>query len=143
MYLPKQELVQWRGQIYCPYCIMEIIDEEKRQEEKSGEAARKKQDTKEKYFSPPPFNFSQGVEINFKCDKCENESNTLYIVADHKFCSSCYKNYVTQLKIENLPEPPHIKIKKPNKNLLQILLDSIKDFINREWKKRIKEKDKD
>lgn len=41
MYLPQAELQQWCGQIYCPYCIQEIRDEEKRAKDAGMESSRR------------------------------------------------------------------------------------------------------
>ena len=30
MYLPREEMQQWKGMWYCPYCLAEIIEEEER-----------------------------------------------------------------------------------------------------------------
>ncbi|MDD5336979.1 MAG: hypothetical protein PHS02_00680 [Candidatus ainarchaeum sp.] len=157
MYLPKVELQQWRGQTYCPYCIMDIRDEEKRTEEARGERARAQgaQEPGERgeYHGdegmrpggethgghpsePGPFGAAQKEE--YLCDKCRGDLEIVYVVADHKFCELCFNQQAREWK-KSGKAPPHLKYRlKEDPGLLVKLIRYLKSRVREEWEKRTK-----
>ncbi len=140
MYLPRVELQQWRGQTYCPYCIMDIRDEEKNAEERRGEGARKEEE------GVPPGEFPPGVaqkNPDYQCDKCKDDLDLVYVVADHKFCELCFEQQRRAWKKENIQTPPYVKFKvAEGAGWFSRFLRFLKSMIREEWEKRNRKKRK-
>ncbi len=171
MYLPKVELQQWRGQTYCPYCIQDLRDEEKDVEEKMGEREREKGAAGEKrqpgaeeddsqgsggsgesrgssYVeggTPPDSGAGGGVgqkNHDYACDRCREDLDVVYIVADYKFCELCFQQERRQWSDEGIKPPPHMKFRiKENPGFFTSFLRFLKRKIREEWEKRKKKKD--
>ncbi|MFA5077621.1 MAG: hypothetical protein WC488_04300 [Candidatus Micrarchaeia archaeon] len=158
MYLPKVELQQWRGQTYCPYCIMDIRDEEKRAEETRGERAREHRGQEpgergeyrgdegmrpggEPQGGHPsePGPFGAGQKEDYLCDKCKGDLDIVYVVTDHKFCEVCFNQQVREWKKSGVKRPPHIKYRiKEGPGLFSRLIRYLKGRIKEEWERRTK-----
>lgn len=73
MYLPASELQQYKGQFTCPYCIMDMRDEDRRIEQSVTKKPK--------------------VEIlayNERCERCGRDLEArVYIVNGKKLCKSC------------------------------------------------------
>ncbi len=138
MYLPRVELQQWRGQVYCPYCIMDIREDEKNVEEAKGERSRAEEG------GVPPDQQPPGVgqkNPDYECDKCKGDLDIAYIVADHKFCELCFQQQVRSWKDDNIQPPPYMKFRvKEGAGLFSRLLNFLKRKIREEWEKRSKGK---
>jgi len=73
MYLPATELQQFNGQWTCPYCIMDIRDEERKRDEPKSK--RPKLDV-----LPYPE----------RCERCGRDlEGIVYLLNDRKLCKSC------------------------------------------------------
>lgn len=71
MYLPALELQMYQGNWYCPYCIMDLKDQNKPKYEK-----------KESYNT-------EGIKYE-QCDRCGRTlDKTVFIFRDRKLCPSC------------------------------------------------------
>lgn len=145
MYLPRVELQQWRGQTYCPYCIMDIREMEKKAEEYDGEQARHRITTHDTGSTPPderPFGTGQQDSV-YECDKCKNDLDIVYVIADHKFCELCFNQQMREWKNEGVKPPPYLKYKlKESVGFFAKLILLLKHKITQEWEKRMKKKDK-
>lgn len=141
MYLPRVELQQWRGQTYCPYCIMDIREEEKQREESQGEAARRAHGEGGGPPTPPdetPFGTGQ-KNPDYECDRCRGDLDIVYVVADHKFCELCFNQQLRNWKRDGIDPPPHMKFRaKNNPGLFAKLIAFLKHKIREEWEKRNK-----
>jgi hypothetical protein len=74
MYLPASELQQYRGQLTCPYCIMDLRDADRHSEER--EAPRKPK--------------MEALAIPETCDRCGRDlESRVYIYNGRKLCKSC------------------------------------------------------
>lgn len=142
MYLPKVELQQWRGQTYCPYCIMEIREAEVQGEEQRGAGARAGEAPPDASIPPEERPFGQGQKNpDYECDKCKGDLDIAYVVADHKFCEICFQQQIREIRSEGGRQPPYLKYKiKEGPGLFIRFLRYMKAKISEEWKKRTKKK---
>lgn len=119
---------------------MDIRDEEKGAEERRGERERQAAEgipPEEKGFGPGQKN------PDYLCDKCKDDLDIVYVVADHKFCELCFEQQRKTWKKENIPTPPFIKFRaKESPGLIVQLIKFLKRKIREEWEKRNKKKDK-
>lgn len=76
MYLPAAELQQYKGQWVCPYCIMELRDEDRRMQ-KPPETYKKKP------LSTTPLIYRE------TCERCGRAAEFFYIWNGRKLCKSC------------------------------------------------------
>jgi len=76
MYLPAAELQQYKGQWVCPYCIMELRDEDRRME-KPPETYTKKP------LAATPIIYRE------QCERCGREAEFFYIWNGRRLCKSC------------------------------------------------------
>ncbi len=138
MYLPKVELQQWRGQSFCPYCIQDIREDELKAEERRNARSRIPGPTSEGGRTPDEAPFGSGVKNpDYECDKCKNDLDIVYIVADHKFCEICFQQQIKTWKDAGIKTPPYMKFRaKEGMGLLARLIRLLKDMIREEWEKR-------
>jgi len=71
MYLPASELQQFKGFWVCPYCIMELRDEDRRMEK------------------PPKKYPVQPLVISEVCERCGKRAEIFYIWNGRRLCKSC------------------------------------------------------
>lgn len=87
MYVPRIELQYYNGQLYCPYCVQEIIAEENRmkhtKKEKHGEH-REHEHEHEHCKRRKEHDTISGV-----CERCGNHSEELYWVRGQGLCIVC------------------------------------------------------
>ncbi len=146
IYLPREELQQWKGMWYCPYCLNEIIEEEEMKEKLKDKARRNGWETtsegpKVPEIKPPDdeggATASRVRDGQFLCDKCGKTMDKIIILADHKFCEQCFREYEKQLKANGIAVPPHVILKKKTSGfLLSALLKSLKQRITALWRKK-------
>lgn len=150
MYLPRVELQQWRGQVYCPYCIMDIRTEEKADEEIISEHARKKLEKPDEDIPPDDYAPGVGIKENeksseektriYECDKCKSGLDIVYVVSDHQFCEYCFRQQVKQWKDNDIQPPPYLKFKiRESPGLFSRFIDFLKRKITEEWERRNKD----
>ena len=73
MYLPASELQQYKGQLTCPYCIMDMRDEDRKRDQPHPEESK---------FDKLPY-----IE---SCERCGRDLHgKVYILNDKKLCKSC------------------------------------------------------
>ncbi|VVC04755.1 Uncharacterised protein [Candidatus Bilamarchaeum dharawalense] len=73
MYLPASELQQYNGQFTCPYCIMDMRDEDRRRNEV--------------HIDRPKI---QELVYSETCDRCGRDlEGRVYILNDKKLCKTC------------------------------------------------------
>ncbi len=92
MYLPASELQTYKGQFTCPYCIMDMRDEEKRTEE----AITRRKD--ERYAS--------SYQLPETCERCGRELSMAYFFNGRHLCSSCYQTERDEWKTVGGEKPP-------------------------------------
>ena len=82
MYLPRTELQQYRGQWYCPYCIMDMRDTEAKlmRKEERAESARKEELTQ-----------TETLRKEY-CSRCNRELFTAYFYQGRMLCESCFND---------------------------------------------------
>ena len=126
MYLPTVELQQWRGQLYCPYCIMDIRDGEKGEEEEQGTKSR--DSAKQDIFSPDDDAKPFGVRaIERVCDRCKEDLDIVYVFEESKFCEACFHQKKKEWKTGNVQVPPFLKFKvKESPSLLNRVFRFVK-----------------
>lgn len=95
MYLPASELQYYNGQLTCPYCIMDMRDEDR----KNNEPTIKK----------PKLQTIIYVEI---CDRCgRNLESLVYILNGRKLCKTCVDDEKTKWElVSGAPIGPGQKI---------------------------------
>jgi len=76
MYLPAAELQQYKGNWVCPYCLIDLKEEEKKLEKPPKE------------YKPEKYPI-QPVSYGERCERCGREVETLYIWNGRKLCKSC------------------------------------------------------
>ncbi len=72
MYLPAAELQQYKGFWLCPYCIMEMRDEDLRIEK----------------YKPVKYTISP-LAYGERCERCGKETDSIYIWNERRLCRSC------------------------------------------------------
>jgi len=72
MYLPASELQQYKGQLVCPYCIMDMRSEER------GVEARTEGER-----------HAEGIPAGENCERCGRSISTIYRVNGMRLCQSC------------------------------------------------------
>src|SRR3989338_1947758 len=72
MYLPAGELQTFKGQLTCPYCIMDLKDEDRRIEERSRVKERD--------------NYASQDQLVEHCERCGRELNTVYYLNGKRLC---------------------------------------------------------
>ena len=90
MYLPKTELVMWRGQLYCQYCLQDLRDEEIRKTKAIEEQGRHYEHKGKAYTK-------KEVKLSY-CENCGRALYTVYIVNGKKLCKTCSDKEVKKLK---------------------------------------------
>ncbi len=136
MYLPRIELQQWKGQTYCPYCIMEIRDEERRALERREGAPGK-----EGHVAPDEGGPSVFQKSDYECDKCKGDMDIAYVVADHKFCELCFEQQRVEWKKDGIKAQPFLKYRlKEDPGLFAKFLKFLKMRIRSEWENRMRKK---
>ena len=86
MWLPRSELVMYKGQLYCQYCLQDIREEEIMKQKRLEE----EQHHHEEYKAPSYY--SKKPEYKAKrefCERCGRELYTVYIVNGKKLCKTC------------------------------------------------------
>lgn len=138
MYLPKVELQQWKGQTYCPYCIQDLRHAEKDAQQRRDEGAAKAPEGIPPDSTPP----GQGqVNPDYLCDKCRDEMDIAYVVADHKFCEMCFQQQLRDWKEERISAPPYMKFRvKDSPGMFMRFIRFIKRKISDEWERRNRKK---
>lgn len=96
MYIPISELQQYKGQWACPYCVMDMRDEERRRDERSRIKEEKKRDE----IVIPPI---RGQEL---CERCGRVLINVYIVNGKKLCGSCLDAHKDEWKRTGPDKPP-------------------------------------
>ena len=76
MYLPASELQQYKGFWVCPYCIMELRDEDRIMQKPP------------KQYKKPDYPISPIVYTE-KCERCGREAEYFYIWNGRRLCKSC------------------------------------------------------
>lgn len=80
MYLPTSELQQYRGQWTCPYCIMDMRDEDRRMNEPKTQQYKK---------ADHPLSVGSYEE---RCERCGKEMTTVYMLNGKRLCINCVHN---------------------------------------------------
>ena len=111
MYLPRAELVYWRGQLYCPYCLMDVREEELRQQKSSHTEHAQEIKHNETYHKKSP------TIKNEYCQRCGTTLYTAYIINGRKLCRNCSEELKKEYKGKGLRFYP-IKYKIKNKPLI-------------------------
>ena len=118
MYFPREELQQWKGQWYCPYCLMEVQEEERWAEQRRKEITDQHKPPTDYHTPPPsPSASAQHDDAFYTCDRCGKRVDEIYITARGKFCSTCFHNL-------HLSQQPYV-IYRRSPSLLKILLTII------------------
>ncbi|VVC00639.1 Uncharacterised protein [uncultured archaeon] len=89
MYLPPHELRMHNSRLYCAYCIMDIMDEEKFGKERKSEQPH----VEEGGGIGGLFggkNDLQQYPSHGTCERCGRQSDTLYGAGGRKLCPQCY-----------------------------------------------------
>ncbi len=153
MYLPREEMQQWKGMWYCPYCLAEIIEEEERLQKMVD-----KKQTEKKTPKPPHIDEEKAPDIRgpdnapastplivkkrreddqFTCDKCGHVMDKIFILSDHKFCERCFNGYIKELKENNLTLPPYVVLRRKKSDFFLLgFLKELKRRITNAWKRR-------
>jgi len=71
MYLPASELQQFKGQWVCPYCLMDMREEERRTERGAEE------------------NYLKGSAVAERCERCGRAMPVVYYFGGKRLCDSC------------------------------------------------------
>ena len=127
MYLPRAELVMWRGQLYCQYCLMDLRDEEARKTHASKPLHTPHKD----YFKK---SYSKSYIKNEYCERCGTTLYTVYIVNGRKLCKLCADEVLGDLRGSGLRMRP-IRYKIRNKPLIISVFELIKGLLFRFIKK--------
>jgi len=90
MYLPATELQQYKGQWACPYCLMNMRDEDRGPEDRAGGADK----TGESYISGET------------CDRCGRQLTTVYYHAGRRLCANCFDDARREWKDVGGERPP-------------------------------------
>ena len=115
MYLPKAELVMWRGQLYCQYCLMDLRDEEARQSQAAKHSSYKPQEYKAPSYSKKSY--AKDYIKNEYCERCGNTLYTVYVVNGRKLCKRCAEEVGKEYKASGLRFSP-IRYKVRNKPII-------------------------
>jgi len=153
MYLPREEMQQWKGMWYCPYCLAEIIEEEERLKKMADEKHAQQKSPKPERTdvekgpdliepdnapaSSPLIVKKRKEEEQFTCDKCGHIMDKIFILSDHKFCERCFNDYIQGLKKNNLTIPPYVVLRRKKSEFFLLgFLKELKKRITKAWKKR-------
>ena len=90
MYVPSTELQQYRGQWMCPYCLMDMRDEDRRLEEQGS--AREKE--------------GAGYVSSETCERCGRQITTAYYYGGRRLCANCYEDMKREWKEVGGEKPP-------------------------------------
>ena len=100
MYLPATELQQFRGQFTCPYCIMDLRDDERRFEERR----------KESEYGKDRYNKDSTRDENSyhkeRCERCGRETGITYRYNGMVLCNSCVGDAKKKWKDIGSDHPP-------------------------------------
>ncbi len=144
MYLPKTELVMWRGQLYCQYCLMDLRDEEARKKHASQQY--KPTEYKAPTYKAPDYSkkVSKDYIKNEYCERCGTTLYTAYIINGRKLCKRCADEVSKDYKTKGLYFTP-IRYKVKNKPIIvsiaELLLKVATSVYNATLKKKKDEKD--
>lgn len=135
MYLPSTELQLYRGQWTCPYCIMDVQDEERRIEARSHQAAHESTDRH--------LDSDQEAE---RCDKCRRKLSFVYLFNGKKLCENCVDKEKDEWKEQGgggTPAVMRLRV-KGNESMLSKLVtklaSSISDMVDEKRKNDKNEK---
>lgn len=79
MYLPAAELQQYKGNWVCPYCLMDMKEDDRKMEKPPKEYKP------EKYVTSP-------LSYEERCQRCGRETEILYMFNERKLCKSCLED---------------------------------------------------
>lgn len=79
MYLPSSELQQYNGQWTCPYCMMDMKDEERRRTERADKREEKRKQDE----------WAEKARQTEQCERCGKPLFTVYYLNGKKLCSVC------------------------------------------------------
>ncbi len=86
MYLPSTELQNYRGQLTCQYCIMDLRDAERKHEERE----RKPEQIAEKRLGGrSEEEHLSHIPDDERCDRCRRKMSIVYIFNNRKLCEIC------------------------------------------------------
>jgi hypothetical protein len=137
MYLPKVELQQWRGQIYCPYCIQDLRSEELESERRrnSDSSGIKGDDAvfsnhapgggdSGSRGSPDPYVAAQPVHAQSPnvCDRCKSHSEKVYVSDAWVSCESCLRFYIREEQARGIKKPNYIIVRGSKASLWNRLM---------------------
>ena len=127
MYVPFQELQQYKSGMYCPYCIMDMRDEDRKFEKVVLEVGKKS----EKPIVSP-------IETSDHCQRCEKVlERSFYIVNGVKLCKSCMAIERPKIKGFDKMEAQKLIFRAPDRKVS--LMDNVLERVG--LKKRPKPKE--
>jgi|GEM_PF-652117 len=128
MYLPAAELQQYKGNWVCPYCLIDLKEEEKKLEKPQKE------------YKPEKYPI-QPLSYGERCERCGREAETLYIWNGKKLCSSCLaeeqKKWTT---VSRGPGGAPIVVgREKREGLLSLIIGRLLEFIGLRKRKQVGE----
>lgn len=100
MYLPASELQSYKGQWLCPYCMMDMQDEDRKLEEGVRKREEKRRDE-----------YAQSYIRGERCDRCGRDLTIVYTHGGRKLCSVCLEEAKKEWKEVGGEHPPMPMIK--------------------------------
>lgn len=127
MYVPFQELQQYKSGMYCPYCIMDMRDEDRKFEKTVTEVGKK---------ADKPI--VQPIETSDHCQRCEKVlERSFFIVNGIKLCKSCMEIERPKIKGFDKMEAQKLIFRAPDRKVS--LMDNVLEKVG--LKKRPKPKE--
>ena len=94
MYLPATELQQYKGQWFCPYCIMDAREEDR---------------APDRYKAPEPQPGKSDTLIQREsCERCTAEAKIIYHYRGMRLCSSCVNEAKKDWETVSSDKPPQM-----------------------------------
>ncbi len=92
MYLPPHELRMWNSRLYCAYCIMDVMDDEKRMHDLHREQRRPAEEP-----MPSGKPEEDALHIRASCDLCGRAAGQFYHSHGRRLCQRCYSESESQV----------------------------------------------
>jgi hypothetical protein len=86
MYLPMAELQNYRGQLTCQYCIMDLRDAERKHEERKSQPLP---ESGKKIGGRSEEEHLSYLSDDERCDRCKRKMGIVYIFNNRKLCEIC------------------------------------------------------